>query len=166
MFDIQILVTHLLALTLNQERIIRPGMRPTHVPSICFNAVWATNISQPLLFVKTIVTNKLSLQLLFDVQKHGRQIDFIEEKITFSSRGKMSTFGWNKIALVIDRRKIRVCFVVSALNFSLFHYFSLPLNSTRIYSSPNVTIYIWPLYIIYQCQKVGGIVESTYMAGF
>jgi hypothetical protein len=53
------------------------------------------------------------------------------QNIIFTPGGKIATLGHNDIALVIDRRKTRVSFVASALNYSSFHYPRLLLFSLR-----------------------------------
>jgi hypothetical protein len=45
----------------------------------------------------------------------------------------VATLGHNDIALVVDRRKIPVCLVASALNLSSFHHSSFPLFLVLIY---------------------------------
>jgi len=69
---------------------------------------------------RTISIKAPSLQILTMITL-GRQ------NIISASGGKVATLGHNDTAPVVDRRKMRVRFVASALNFSSFHPFSLLL---------------------------------------
>ena len=69
---------------------------------------------------RTISIKAPSLQILTMITL-GRQ------NIISASSRKVTALGHNDTAPVVDRRKMRVCLIASALNFSSFHYSPLLL---------------------------------------